>query len=169
MKYTNPVLPGFHPAPSICRVGSDFYLITSSFEYFPGLPLYHSTDLVHWEQINHILSRDSQLTLSAEAPNCLGIYAPTIRYHDGIYYCIVTNVGGPTGGNFFVYTAEPNSDKPQHRTPNQGSRARKTETVFIGSGETQYLTTEAGGCFTGNYIAIYAANAVCKKFVYAVK
>lgn len=126
MKYTNPVLPGFHPAPSICRVGSDFYLVTSSFEYFPGLPLYHSTDLVHWEQINHILSRDSQLTLSAEAPNCLGIYAPTIRYHDGIYYCIVTNVGGPTGGNFFVYTAEPNSDKPQHRTPNQGSWA-KTE------------------------------------------
>ncbi len=97
MKYTNPVLPGFHPAPSICRAGSDFYLVTSSFEYFPGLPLYHSTDLVHWEQINHILSRDSQLTLSAEAPNCLGIYAPTIRYHDGIYYCIVTNVGGPTG------------------------------------------------------------------------
>ncbi len=68
-----------------------------------------------------------------------------------------------------MYTAEPNSDKPQHRTPNQGSRARKTKTVFIGSGETQYLTTEAGGCFTGNYIAIYAANAVCKKFVYAVK
>lgn len=107
MKYTNPILPGFHPDPSICRVGSDFYLVTSSFEYFPGLPLYHSTDLVHWEQINHILSRDSQLTLSTEAPNCLGIYAPTIRYHDGIYYCIVTNVGGRAGGNFFVYTADP--------------------------------------------------------------
>lgn len=107
MKYTNPILSGFHPDPSICRVGSDFYLVTSSFEYFPGLPLFHSTDLVHWEQINHILDRDSQFILTKEAPNCLGIYAPTIRYHEGIYYCIVTNVGGPAGGNFFVYTTDP--------------------------------------------------------------
>lgn len=107
MKYTNPILSGFHPDPSICRVGNDFYLVTSSFEYFPGLPLFHSTDLVHWEQINHVLDRDSQFTLTKEAPNCLGIYAPTIRYHEGIYYCIVTNVGGPAGGNFFVYTTDP--------------------------------------------------------------
>lgn len=109
MKYTNPILPGFHPDPSICRVGGDFYLVTSSFEYFPGLPLFHSTDLVHWEQINHILDRDSQFTLTTEAPNHFGIYAPTLRYHDGIYYCIVTNVGGPAGGNFFVYTTDPYS------------------------------------------------------------
>lgn len=107
MKYTNPILSGFHPDPSICCVGDDFYLVTSSFEYFPGLPLFHSTDLVHWEQIGHILDRNSQVTLSDEAPNCLGIYAPTIRYHEGIYYCIVTNVSGPKGGNFFVYTTDP--------------------------------------------------------------
>ena len=107
MKYTNPILSGFHPDPSICRVGSDFYLVTSSFEYFPGLPLFHSTDLVHWEQINHILTRDSQFQLSTDAPNCLGIYAPTIRYHEGIYYCIVTNVSRSKGGNFFVYTTDP--------------------------------------------------------------
>ena len=110
MKYTNPILSGFHPDPSICRVGGDFYLVTSSFEYFPGLPLFHSTDLVHWEQINHILSRDSQFTLTKEAPNSLGIYAPTIRYHKGVYYCVVTNVGGPEGGNFFVYTTDPYGD-----------------------------------------------------------
>ncbi len=110
MKYTNPILSGFHPDPSICRVGNDFYLVTSSFEYFPGIPLFHSTDLIHWEQINHVLSRDSQITLSAESPNCLGIYAPSIRYHDGIYYCIVTNVGGSKSGNFFVYTTNPYED-----------------------------------------------------------
>lgn len=110
MKYTNPIISGFHPDPSICRVGGDFYLVTSSFEYFPGLPLFHSTDLVHWEQIGHILSRNSQFTLTKESPNCLGIYAPTIRYHEGVYYCIVTNVGGPAGGNFFVYTTDPYGD-----------------------------------------------------------
>ena len=57
MQYQNPILPGFHPDPSICRVGDDFYLVTSSFEYFPGLPIYHSRDLVHWEQIGHCLTR----------------------------------------------------------------------------------------------------------------
>lgn len=102
MKYTNPILSGFHPDPSICRVGKDFYLVNSSFEYFPAIPLYHSTDLVHWEQIGHCLTRTEQLTLAKGAPNCLGIYAPTIRYSNGVFYCIVTNVQG--NGNFFVYT-----------------------------------------------------------------
>ena len=106
MKYTNPIISGFNPDPSICRVGEDFYLVSSSFEYFPGIPLYHSTDLVHWEQIGHVLTRESQLKLPKGAPNCLGIYAPTIRYHEGVFYCIVTNVGGNPGGNFFVTTTD---------------------------------------------------------------
>ena len=88
MQYQNPILPGFHPDPSICRVGDDFYLVTSSFEYFPGLPIYHSRDLVHWEQIGHCLTRDSQVHLVTGAPNCLNIYAPTIRYHDGSSHCL---------------------------------------------------------------------------------
>lgn len=107
MKYHNPIISGFHPDPSICRVGNDFYLVNSSFEYFPAIPLFHSTDLIHWEQIGHILDRPGQLKLVNGAPNCLGIYAPTIRYHEGIFYCIVTNVGGRKGGNFFVYTDDP--------------------------------------------------------------
>lgn len=107
MHYTNPLLSGFHPDPSICRVENDFYLVTSSFEYFPGIPLFHSTDLIHWKQINYVLNRNSQFTLSTEAPNCLGIYAPTIRYHEGIYYCIVTNVSSLKSENFFVYTTDP--------------------------------------------------------------
>lgn len=106
MKYQNPILPGFHPDPSVCRVGNDFYMVTSTFEYFPGLPLFHSTDLVHWEQIGHVLNRESQLKTPKGAPNCIGIYAPTIRYHAGVFYCIVTNVGGNPGGNFFVTTTD---------------------------------------------------------------
>jgi len=57
VRYLNPVLPGFHPDPSVCRVGSDFYLVTSSFEYFPGVPIFHSRDLVHWRPLGHVLER----------------------------------------------------------------------------------------------------------------
>ena len=63
--FQNPILTGFHPDPSICRVGEDFYLTNSTFEYFPGLPIYHSRDLVHWEQIGNALDRPSQLPLKA--------------------------------------------------------------------------------------------------------
>ena len=98
MQYQNPILSGFHPDPSICRVGKDFYLVTSSFEYFPGIPIFHSRDLVHWEQIGHCLTRNSQVYLVTGAPNCLNIYAPTIRYHEGTFYVVVTNVTGDNHG-----------------------------------------------------------------------
>lgn len=92
--FLNPILPGFYPDPSICRVGEDFYLVTSSFEYFPGIPIFHSNDLVHWRQIGHVLDRPSQLDL--ESVRCSGgIYAPTIRYHDGVFYLITTLVDNP--------------------------------------------------------------------------
>lgn len=114
MRYRNPIISGFHPDPSICRVGNEYYLVNSSFEYFPAIPIYHSYDLIHWEQIGHVLDRNSQVSLGNGAPNCLGIYAPTIRYHEGIFYCIVTNVGGNDkkhpNGNFFVWTKNPAGD-----------------------------------------------------------
>lgn len=97
MQYTNPVIPGFHPDPSICRVGDDYYLVTSTFEYFPGVPIFHSKDLVHWRQIGHCLTNEQQLPL-AGAGSSGGIYAPTLRYHDGMFYMITTNVSGI--GNF---------------------------------------------------------------------
>ena len=99
--YENPIIPGFYPDPSICRVGEDYYLVNSSFEFFPGVPLWHSRDLVNWEQIGHVLTRESQLPLG-NAWTSGGIYAPTIRYHDGRFYMITTNCGG--GGNFYVWT-----------------------------------------------------------------
>ena len=63
MTYENPILPGFYPDPSICRVGEDYYLVNSSFEFFPGVPLWHSRDLLHWEQLGYVLTRESQLSL----------------------------------------------------------------------------------------------------------
>lgn len=100
----NPILPGFYPDPSICRVGEDFYLVTSSFSYFPGVPVFHSRDLVHWKQIGHCLTRPSQLPLDWQYVSG-GIYAPTIRYHDGLFYMVTTNVSH--GGNFYVTAEDP--------------------------------------------------------------
>jgi alpha-N-arabinofuranosidase len=107
MKYTNPVIPGFYPDPSVCRVGADYYLVTSSFEYFPGVPVFHSRDLAHWRQIGHCLTRPEQLPL-ANAPSSGGIYAPTIRCHDGRFYMVTTNVSH--GGHFYVHTDDPAGD-----------------------------------------------------------
>ncbi len=107
MKFRNPIISGMNPDPSICRVGEDFYLVTSTFEYFPGIPIYHSRDLVHWEMIGHCLTRNSQVKLVTGAPNCLNIYAPTIRWHNGVFYVIVTCVNGDNHGNFLVTTTDP--------------------------------------------------------------
>ena len=84
--FGNPVLAGFHPDPSVCRVGDDYYLACSSFEYFPGVPLFHSRDLVHWEQIGNVLDRPGQLTLPVTMPSSAGVYAPTLRHHDGRFW-----------------------------------------------------------------------------------
>ncbi len=101
--FTNPVIPGMHPDPSICRVGYDYYLACSSFEYFPGVPIFHSRDLMHWEQIGNALDRPSQLALPASMPSSAGVYAPTLRHHDGRFWLITTNVAD--GGGTMVFTA----------------------------------------------------------------
>jgi len=106
-RFRNPVLPGFHPDPSICRVGEDYYLVTSTFEYFPGLPVHHSRDLVHWRPIGHVLDRPSQLDLDGVRPSG-GLYAPTIRHHDGTFFVVCTLVGGRRrSGNFLVTATDP--------------------------------------------------------------
>lgn len=100
----NPILTGFYPDPSICRVGDDFYIANSSFVYMPGVPLFHSKDLVHWEQIGNVLDRPEQMIADGEEIS-RGIFAPTIRYHKGTYYMITTNVSH--GGNFIVTAKNP--------------------------------------------------------------
>ena len=86
----NPILPGFHPDPSICRVGSDYYLATSTFEWFPGVALFHSVDLAHWFPIGHGLTRSSQLNLIG-VPNSGGVWAPCLSYADGLFWLVFTN------------------------------------------------------------------------------
>jgi alpha-N-arabinofuranosidase len=92
-----------HPDPTICRVGRDFYLACSSFEYFPGVPIFSSRDLVEWRQIGHALTRRSQLDLGGERSSG-GIYAPTLRHHDGTFYLVTTHVGR---GHFVVTARHP--------------------------------------------------------------
>lgn len=102
--YQNPVLPGFYPDPSICKVQDDYYMVNSSFGYFPGVPIFHSKNLVNWEQIGYVLDREEQLPL-AKAQTTLGIFAPTIRYHNGVFYMITTNITDK--GNFYVTSKNP--------------------------------------------------------------
>lgn len=104
LRYRNPVIPGFYPDPSVCRVGEDFYLATSSFEYFPGVPLFHSRDLANWTPVGHALTRKSQLNLDGVACSD-GIFAPTLRWHAGRFYLVTTNVWGG-GGNFYVWAED---------------------------------------------------------------
>jgi alpha-N-arabinofuranosidase len=105
--FRNPILPGFYPDPTLCRVDEDYYLVTSSFEFFPGLPIFHSRDLVHWQQIGHVLDRPEQLNLDGIRPSG-GLYAPTIRYHNGTFYVINTLVDGQgEKGNFIVTATDP--------------------------------------------------------------
>ena len=105
--FSNPLLPGFYPDPSICRVGEDYYMVTSSFVYFPGLPIFHSKDLVHWEQIGHGIHRPHQL----DYKNCEtseGLWAPSIRYHNGTFYIINTFVskGREADRDNYIITAK---------------------------------------------------------------
>lgn len=97
--YTNPIIPGFYSDPSICRVGEDYYLVTSTFEYFPGVPVFHSKDLVNWKQIGHVIHRKEQI------PENLNTFAATIRHHEGTFYMITTNIS--QGGNFYMTATNP--------------------------------------------------------------
>jgi xylan 1,4-beta-xylosidase len=103
--FYNPILPGWYSDPSICSNGEDFFLVTSSFSYFPGVPIFHSKDLVNWKQIGHVLNRKSQLKLDVQRVS-EGIFAPAISYNPNnqTYYMITTNI---RRGNFFVKTKDP--------------------------------------------------------------
>lgn len=101
---SNPIRTGFHPDPSICRVGEDYYLVTSSFTWFPGLPIYHSRDLTNWSLIGHALTNPKAIDFNGMTDND-GIWAPTLRYHNGTFYLITTAHG--CGGNFYMTAKNP--------------------------------------------------------------
>lgn len=103
-QYLNPVLPGYYPDPSILRVGEDYYLVNSSFTHFPGLPIWHSKDLVTWKQIGNAVTRPSQGNF-AKLPVSQGLYAPALSYHNGTFYIINTCV--ECGGNFIITAKDP--------------------------------------------------------------
>ncbi|MDQ6470856.1 glycoside hydrolase family 43 protein [Flavobacterium sp. LHD-80] len=103
-EYLNPILSGFYPDPTICKAEGKFYLVNSSFCYFPGLPISESTDLVNWKQIGNIINRREQANFGNSRLSG-GMYAPTIRYNKGTFYVICTNVSGV--GNFIVTAKNP--------------------------------------------------------------
>ncbi len=102
--YRNPILAGYYPDPSICRVGDDYYLINSTFAHFPGIPIFHSRDLVNWKQLGHVIDRPGQLKYDGLGIT-RGLFAPAISHHHGTFYVVCTMIDG--GGNFLVTATDP--------------------------------------------------------------
>lgn len=137
--YTNPVLPGFYPDPSVCRAGDDYYIVNSSFQFFPGVPIHHSKDLINWESIGHVLDRTSQLKLE-KTGFWGGIYAPSIRYHNGLFYMTTTNVSDK--GNFYVYANNPAGDWSDPLWVDQGGI--DPDIFFDDDGKTYFMSAMGG-------------------------
>ncbi|MDO4338698.1 MAG: glycoside hydrolase family 43 protein [Eubacteriales bacterium] len=136
MKYQNPIIRGFHPDPSICRAGEDYYLVTSSMEYFPGLPLFHSRDLVNWEQIGNCIDRPEQLDMK-NACDSGGIWAPTIRYDRGVFYVTATL---DAYGNFIISTEDPYKEWSDPVWVNMGGI---DPSLYFEDGKAYYCTNQS--------------------------
>jgi xylan 1,4-beta-xylosidase len=102
--FTNPIIAGFYPDPSICRVGKDYYLVNSTFSYFPGITVFHSRDLVHWKLLGSVLNRPEQFNLDGQGVS-RGLFAPAIRFYNGLFYVTCTLVD--IGGNFVATAKNP--------------------------------------------------------------
>jgi len=152
--FVNPIIPGGHPDPSICRGGDDFYIVNSSFEYFPALPVHHSKDLVNWELIGYGLHREEQ---ASEAVNLVdvqqdgGIHAPTIRYYDGTFYIITTNVytpadeSKPTEMVNFIITATNPAGPWSNPYVIEGAPGIDPDLFFDDDGKAYFVGTHAVG------------------------
>ncbi len=158
--YINPVISGAHPDPSICRVGDDFYIVNSSFEYFPGLPIHHSKDLVNWELIGHGLHREDQCNGEMDLVDVQsdgGIHAPTIRYHKGKFYIITTNVynsgdGKPGLMRNFIITAENPSGPWSNPHIIEGAPGIDPDIFFDSDGKVYFIGTHNPGDMNSNGI-----------------
>lgn len=138
--YKNPILPGFYPDPSICRVGEDYFLVNSSFQYFPGVPIHHSRDLTHWELVGYCITRPSQTRIE-NIGFWNGIYAPTIRYHDGVFYMVTTNTSDQ--GNFYVTTTNPKGEWSDPIWVHQPGI--DPDLFFDDDGKTYFMSARGGG------------------------
>lgn len=162
---TNPIMPGFYPDPSICAVGEDYYLINSTFAYFPGLSLMHSKDLAHWEQIGNVLTTESQLPLEG-AGHSRGLFAPSIRYHNGTFYVACTNIDN--GGNFVVTATNPEGpwSEPHYL---EGADGIDPSLFFDDDGKCYYIGTHeavGGAKYNGDwYIYVWELDLETMKFV----
>lgn len=147
--FDNPVVSGFASDPSVCRAGDDYYLVTSTFEYLPGLPVYHSRDLVHWRLVGNALSRESQISFAGRKSS-KAIFAPTLRCEAGRFYIVTTDVDGI--GNFFITATDPAgewSDPVRLPEPVFGM----DPSFFFDDDGTVYYTRHGGGERGGVYQA----------------
>ncbi len=106
--YSNPIIPGYHPDPSICRVGDEYYMVNSSFEWWPCMPIHKSKDLVNWELVGYGKVDPAKLPVAEGTRDSGGIFAATIRYHKGVFYLITTMIGGK--GNFYITATDPTGE-----------------------------------------------------------
>ena len=137
MKYQNPVVQGFYPDPSVCCANGKYYMVCSSFQYFPGVPLFESDNLVNWTQIGYVLTRKSQVELE-KINSSGGVFAPTIRYHEGRFYMVTTN--DTTHRNFYVYTDDIYSEWSDPITVDQGGI---DPSLLFDGGKTYFISN---GC-----------------------
>lgn len=148
MKYNNPVIKGFYPDPSVCKVDDTYYLVCSSFQYFPGVPLFKSKDLVNWRQIGYCLTRESQVQLN-NVSSSGGIFAPTIRYNNGRFYMTTTN--NTTNQNFYVWTDDIYSQWSEPVYVDQGGidpslYFEDSKTYFMSNGTDDYGSSGVVQC-----------------------
>ena len=158
--FINPIISGAHPDPSICSVGDDYYIVNSSFEYFPGLPIHHSKDLVNWELIGYGLHREDQCNGDmnlVDVQSDGGIHAPTIRYHKGTFYIITTNVYSPGDGKpglmrNFVITAKNPSGPWSDPHIIEGAPGIDPDVFFDTNGKVYFTGTHSPGDINANGI-----------------
>lgn len=140
MSTTTPIIPGFHPDPSVCRVGDDFFLVNSSFEYLPGVPVFHSRNLVDWHQIGHVLHSPEHLTLPG-AHGSGGIFAPTIRHRDGLFWMATTTINRVQDGQLICHAERAEGPWSTARL-RRGHLGHRSGSVL---GSRRYLLVELDG------------------------
>lgn len=165
-EYANPVIPGFFPDPSVVKVGDDYYCVNSTFEYFPGIIISHSKDLIHWKQIGHVFNKTEDLDLSSYWDG-MGIWAPDISYHNGefyVFYCTVQlkkDRSYNVRGNYMVKSKSIMGpwSKPVQLTDNGNDPSH-----FVDPNGDHYMLY-AAGIPTGNGTKIVKLNKECTKIV----